>query len=131
MEWSDYIKGGKAVHLSGIFNKLNYRIRKALFEKSVQCSFSTSHCTLKSEESVAKMHFLIQTIATEIPVAPEKSAAVLKKDNPTVSLLEKKEIYLLPTVRMTNLLHSEIDVILSETGIQMKAFTNVLLLTLY
>ncbi|KAK7346481.1 hypothetical protein VNO80_21001 [Phaseolus coccineus] len=116
LEWSDYIKGGKAVHLSGIFNKLNYRIRKALFEKSVKCSFTTSHCTLKSEgESVANMHFLIQTIATEIPVAPEKSAAVLKKDNPTVSLLEKKEIYLLPTVRMTNLLHSEIDVILSET----------------
>ncbi|KAG2408680.1 uncharacterized protein HKW66_Vig0035020 [Vigna angularis] len=116
LEWSDYIKGGKAVHLSGIFNKLNYRIRKALFEKSVKCSFSTSCCTLKSEgKNIANMHFLIQTIATEIPVVPEKSAAVLKNDNPTVSLLEKKEIYLLPTVRVTNLLHSEIDVILSET----------------
>jgi len=77
------------------------------------------------------MHFLIQTVATEIPVAPEKSAAVLKKDNPTVSLLEKKEIYLLPTVRMTNLLHSEIDVILSETGMEMKSLKNVLLLILY
>ncbi|XP_047147569.1 uncharacterized protein LOC124820003 [Vigna umbellata] len=116
LEWSDYIKGGKAVHLSGIFNKLNYRIRKALFEKSVKCSFSTSCCTLKSEgKNIANMHFLIQTIATEIPIVPEKSAAVLKNDNPTVSLLEKKEIYLLPTVRVTNLLHSEIDVILSET----------------
>lgn len=131
MGWSDYIKGGKAVHLSGIFNKLNYRIRKALFEKSVKYSFSTSCCTLKSEgKSIANMHFLIQTIATEIPVVPEKSAAVLKNDNPTVSLLEKKEIYLLPTVRMTNLLHSEIDVILSETGMDMKAFANVLLLIL-
>ncbi|XP_057415880.1 uncharacterized protein LOC130710577 isoform X2 [Lotus japonicus] len=117
-EWSAYIKGGKAVRLSGIFDKLNYRVRKALFEKSVKCSFSTAHCTLKSEGvSVSKMHFLIQTIAREVPIAsPEKSAAVLKNENSTVSLLEQKEIFLLPTVRMTNLLHSEIDVLLSETG---------------
>lgn len=122
-EWSAYIKGGKAVRLSGIFDKLNYRVRKALFEKSVKCSFSTAHCTLKSEGvSVSKMHFLIQTIAREVPIAsPEKSAAVLKNENSTVSLLEQKEIFLLPTVRMTNLLHSEIDVLLSETGKEMHA----------
>jgi len=30
-------------------------------------------------------------------------------------------MYLLPTVRMTNLLHSHIDVILSETGIEIIA----------
>nr|KYP38230.1 Vacuolar protein sorting-associated protein 13b [Cajanus cajan] len=116
LEWSDYVKGGKAVRLSGIFNKLNYRVRKALFVKSVKCSFSTTHCILKSEGvRVANMHFLIQTVARDIPVAPEKSAAALKNENPTVSLLEQKEIYLLPTVRMTNMLHSEIDVLLSET----------------
>ncbi|KAH1151426.1 hypothetical protein GYH30_045099 [Glycine max] len=116
LEWSDYIKGGKAVRLSGIFNKLNYRVRKALFAKSVKCSFSTAHCTIKSEGvSVANMHFLIQTVARDIPVAPEKSAVAFKNENPTVSVLEQKEIYLLPTVRMTNLLHSQIDVILSET----------------
>ncbi|KAK7359915.1 hypothetical protein VNO77_01883 [Canavalia gladiata] len=116
LEWSDYIKGGKAVRLSGIFNKLNYRVRQALFVKSVKCSFSTTHCTLKSEGvCVANMHFLIQTIARDIPVVPEQSPAAFKNENSTVSLLEQKEIYLLPTVRMTNLLHSEIDVILSET----------------
>ena len=131
MEWSDYIKGGKAVRLSGIFNKLNYRVRKALFAKSVKCSFSTAHCTIKSEGvSVANMHFLIQTVARDIPVAPEKSAVAFKNENPTVSVLEQKEIYLLPTVRMTNLLHSQIDVILSETGIEIIALKNVFLLIL-
>lgn len=121
LEWSAYIKGGKAVRLSGIFDKLNYRVRKALFVKSVKCSFSTAHCILKSEGlCVAGIHFLIQTIARDIPVAqPEKSSAVLKNENSTVSLLEQKEIHLLPTVRMTNLLHSEIDVVLSETGKEM------------
>ncbi|KAJ1436546.1 Vacuolar protein sorting-associated protein 13, SHR-binding domain [Sesbania bispinosa] len=118
LEWSAYIKGGKAVRLSGMFDKLNYRLRKALFVKSVKCSFSTAHCLIKSEGvCVASMHFLIQTIARDIPFAPpEKSAAVLKNENSTVSLQEQKEIYLLPTVRMTNLLHSEIDVLLSDTG---------------
>ncbi|KAL2333639.1 hypothetical protein Fmac_014852 [Flemingia macrophylla] len=116
LEWSDYVRGGKAVCLSGILNKLNYRVRKALFVKSVKCSFSTAHCILKSEGvRVANIHFLIQTVARNIPIAPEKSAAAFKNENPTVSLLEQREIYLLPTVRMTNLLHSEIDVILSET----------------
>ncbi|QHO47810.1 Vacuolar protein sorting-associated proteinb [Arachis hypogaea] len=117
LEWSTYVKGGKAVRLSGIFEKLNYRVRKALFSKSDKCSFSTAHCILMSEgERVANMHFLIQTISRDIPVAsPEKSAALLKKESLPVSLQEQKEIYLLPTVRMTNLLHSEIDVILSET----------------
>ncbi|PNY03612.1 hypothetical protein L195_g000019 [Trifolium pratense] len=117
LEWSDYIKGGKAVRLSGIFEKLNYRVRKALFVKSVKCSFSTVHCKLKSEGlCVADMHFLIQTIARDVPVAqPEKYATLLKNESSKVSLLEQKEIYLLPTVRMTNLLHSDIDVLLSET----------------
>ena len=124
VEWSTYVKGGKAVRLSGIFDKLNYRVRKALFAKSVKCSFSTAHCILKSEgKRVANMHFLIQTIARDIPVAPpEKSAAVLKNDNLPVSLQEQKEIYLLPTVRITNLLHSETHVLLSETGKEMHAF---------
>ncbi|KAI5418217.1 hypothetical protein KIW84_042736 [Lathyrus oleraceus] len=117
LEWSDYIKGGKAVRLTGVFEKLNYKVRKALFVKSVKCSFSTVLCKLMSEGlCVSDMHFLIQTIAKDIPVAqPQKSTAVLKNGNSKVSLLEQKEIYLLPTVRLTNLLHSDIDVLLSET----------------
>ena len=67
------------------------------------------------------MHFLIQTDARDIPVAPEKSVVAFKNENPTVSVLEKKEIYLLPIVRMSNLLHSQIDAILSETGIEIIA----------
>lgn len=131
LEWSTYIKGGKAVRLSGVFEKLNYRVRKALFAKSAKYSFSTAHCILKSEGCVTDMHFLIQTIARNIPIAqPEKSAAVLKNENSEVSLLEQKEIYLLPTVRMTNLLDSEIDVVLSETGTEMHVLKNVFLLTL-
>lgn len=116
--WSDSIEGGKAVHLSGILDKLNYRVRKALSVKSVKCSFSTAHCTLNSEGiHVGNMHFLIQTISRDVPVVPpENSSAVVKNKNSSVSLQEQKEIYILPTVRMTNLLHCEIEVLLSETG---------------
>ncbi|KAI4327520.1 hypothetical protein L6164_019969 [Bauhinia variegata] len=116
-EWSDYIKGGKSVRLSGIFDKLNYRVRKALLVKSDKCSFSTAHCILKSEDvPVANMHFLIQTISRDVPVeTPDKSGVMFTNENAPVSLQQQKEIYILPTVRMTNLLHSEIDVLLSET----------------
>ncbi|KAE9614347.1 putative vacuolar protein sorting-associated protein [Lupinus albus] len=116
VEWSERIKGGKAVRLSGLFDKLNFRVRKALFVQSVKSSFTTAHCALMSGRvCVANMHFLIQTIARDIPVAtPNKSATELNENSP-VSLLEQKEIYLLPTVRMTNLLHTEIDVLLRET----------------
>jgi hypothetical protein len=74
------------------------------------------------------MHFLIQTIARDVPVAqPEKYDTLLKNESSKVSLLEQKEIYLLPTVRMTNLLHSDIDVLLSETGKEMHVLAHIFL----
>ncbi|XP_028780071.1 uncharacterized protein LOC114736421, partial [Neltuma alba] len=123
--WSDCIKGGKAVHLSGIFDKLNYRVRKVLSVKPVKCSFSTAQCALNSEGgNVGNMHFLIQTIARDVPVAPpEKSSVEFKNKNSPVSLQEQKEIHILPTVRMTNLLQCEIEVLLSETD-QPKLYGN-------
>ncbi|KAF7809778.1 putative vacuolar protein sorting-associated protein 13C [Senna tora] len=125
VEWSDCIKGGKAIHLSGIFDKLNYRVRKALFVKSVKYSFSTARCILKSEGvCIGDMYFLIQTISRDVPVvSPEKSSVVFKNENSPVSLQEQKDIYILPTVRVTNLLHSDIEVLLSETD-QSNSFGN-------
>ncbi|KAJ7952893.1 Vacuolar protein sorting-associated protein [Quillaja saponaria] len=118
-EWSEDLKGGKAVVLSGIFDKLSYRVRRTLSVKSVKCSFSTASCALSSEGAwVSNMHFLIQTIGRDVPVIqPEKSKEGDKSENLPVALQEQKEIYLLPTVRVTNLLQSEIHVLLSETGL--------------
>ncbi|KAG4175488.1 hypothetical protein ERO13_A11G188400v2 [Gossypium hirsutum] len=118
VEWSDEIKGGKAIRLSGIFDKLSYEVRKALSVGSVKCSFSTAYCTVKSAAGhVSNMHFLIQSIGREVPIMkPDKSKDGLENRNAPISLQEQKEICILPTVRVSNLLHSEIHVLLTETN---------------
>lgn len=118
VEWSDELKGGKAVRLSGILDKLGYEVRKALSVESVKYSFSTTSCTLKSGDgSVTKLHFLIQSVGRDLHIRqPDKSSNDNGNKNSEVALLEQKEIFLLPTVRVSNLLHLEIHVLLSETG---------------
>lgn len=120
VEWSDDLKGGKAVRLSGIFDRLSYRVRNALFTESVKCSFSTAQCTLKSEgASISDMHFLVQSIGRNVPVVqPNQSTDVLENNKSPVAFQEQKDIYLLPTVRVSNLLHTEVHVFLSESGKQ-------------
>ncbi|WCJ31023.1 hypothetical protein M5689_012541 [Euphorbia peplus] len=116
VDWSDELKGGKAVHLSGIFDRMSYKVRKALSVGSSKCSFSTAHCTLKSENAhVNSLHFLIQSIGRDVPIIhPDKSDNSDGRKSP-VALQEQKEIFLLPTVRVSNLLHSEIHVLLTES----------------
>lgn len=118
VEWSEELKGGKAVRLSGIFDKLSYEVRKALLFGPEKCFFSTTHCKLKSEGAcVGSMHFLIQTIGREVPIMePDNSGDGLKRRSVPIALQEQKEIILLPTVRVSNLLHLEIDMLLTENG---------------
>lgn len=117
MEWSHDLEGGKAVRLSGIFDKLSYKVRKALFTESEKCSFSSAQCSLKSEGShIADMHFLIQSIGRDVPVVQPHNSKEKKNSTSPVALQEQKEIFLLPTVKVSNLLQSEIHVVLSEIG---------------
>ncbi|XP_050206496.1 uncharacterized protein LOC126656072 [Mercurialis annua] len=117
VEWTDELKGGKAVRLSGIFDRLGYKVRRALSVKSEKCSFSTACCTLRSEDThVTNLHFLIQSLGRDVPmVHPDKSSDGSESKNSPIALQDQKEIFLLPTVRVSNLLHSEIHVLLTET----------------
>ena len=117
-EWSDDLKGGKAVCVSGILDQLSYKVRKALSVGSMKYSFSTACCTLKSNGAhVSRMHFLIQSIGRDVPVIqPDKSSDHFKNRDSPVAIQEQKEIFLLPTIKVSNFLHTEIHVLLSETG---------------
>ncbi|RVX23531.1 hypothetical protein CK203_000233 [Vitis vinifera] len=99
VSWSDDFKGGKAVRLTGIFDKLNYKVWKAFSVEHVKCSFSTAHCSLKAEGAhIGNMHFLIQSIGRNVPVMlPDKSGDPSENRNSPVALQEQKEIFLLPT----------------------------------
>ncbi|XWS75299.1 hypothetical protein CRYUN_Cryun01aG0074600 [Craigia yunnanensis] len=56
VEWSDEIRGGKAIRLFGIFDKLSYEVQKALAVGSVKCSVSTTYylCTPTGYDSIGK-----------------------------------------------------------------------------
>uniref|UniRef100_A0A2N9G322 Vacuolar protein sorting-associated protein 13 VPS13 adaptor binding domain-containing protein n=2 Tax=Fagus sylvatica TaxID=28930 RepID=A0A2N9G322_FAGSY len=118
-EWSDDLKGGKAVCVSGILDQLSYKVRKALSVGSMKYSFSTVCCTLKSNGAhVSRMHFLIQSIGRDVPVIqPDKSSDHFKNRDSPVAIQEQKEIFLLPTIKVSNFLHTEIHVLLSETDV--------------
>ncbi|KAI3813329.1 hypothetical protein L1987_18049 [Smallanthus sonchifolius] len=109
MGWSDELKGGKAARLSGLFDKISYHVRKAFPVESAKSSFSTARTLSKSKEGeIDDLHFLIQSTKKDVPILQSERRAS------TVSLLEQKEIYILPTVQISNLLQSEIHVLLTD-----------------
>ncbi|KZV24988.1 hypothetical protein F511_01958 [Dorcoceras hygrometricum] len=119
VEWSDDLKGGKPVHLSGVFDKLSYRVRKALSVNSVKSTLTSANCVLKSEEVEVNIHFLILTVGKGLPVVnPDNFGyAPGNRDSP-VAMQEHKEIFVLPTIQVSNLLHTELHVSLSDKDLQ-------------
>lgn len=118
VEWSNDLKGGKAVYLSGLFDKLGYKVRKALSAESVKCSFSIAHCSVNFKEGhMGDVDFLIQSIGRDIPVIqPDSTGYTSGNKNSRVALQEQKEIFILPTIQISNLLQSEVEVFLSDKG---------------
>jgi hypothetical protein len=117
-EWSEELEGGKAVRLTGIFDKLSYGVKKALSIESVKVSLTTTYCSVTSEsQCVGKVHFLIHSIRREVSIIrPDASSDVLEKQKACIALREQKEIFLLPTVQVSNFLSSEAAILLTETG---------------
>ncbi|XAR73934.1 hypothetical protein NMG60_11008067 [Bertholletia excelsa] len=115
-EWSDDIKGGKPVVISGLFDKLSYKVRRAFYVDSMRCSFNTAHCSFKYDHGqMSDLHFLIRSIIRDIPVIqPENYGDVPGNRESPVALQQQKEIFLLPPVRVLNLLQEEIHVLLTD-----------------
>ncbi|XP_031387722.1 uncharacterized protein LOC116200899 isoform X2 [Punica granatum] len=121
VEWSDDIRGGKAVRLPGVFDKLSYKVRRALSSESVKISFTTACCTVNSSNScMGKLHFLIQSCTRDVPIRQPDDG----NEHSPVALKEQKEIFLLPTVRVSNFLQSEIIVTLSDSDQVTTTFGN-------
>ncbi|KAL8044377.1 hypothetical protein ABFX02_08G042900 [Erythranthe guttata] len=116
IEWSDDLKGGKPVRLSGLFDKLNYQVRKAFSVNSKKYSLSIANCALKSEEGVVSdIYFLIQTVGKAVPVVnPDNFGYAPGNKNSPVAMQEQKEFFVLPTIQVSNLLHTEIHVSLTD-----------------
>lgn len=73
--------------------------------------------------------FLIQSIGRDIPVIqPDSTGYTSGNRTSNVALQEQKEIFMLPPIRISNLLQTEIEVFLSDEG---KNKTNILLVVWY
>ncbi|KAL3616453.1 hypothetical protein CASFOL_039843 [Castilleja foliolosa] len=116
VEWSDDLKGGKPVRLSGVFDKLSYQVQKAFSVNKIKSSLNSVNCAIKSKEgSDANMYFLIKTVGKAIPVVnPDSFGYAPGTKNSPVAMQEQKEIFVLPTVQVSNLLHTEIHVRLTD-----------------
>ncbi|EPS71292.1 hypothetical protein M569_03462, partial [Genlisea aurea] len=117
VDWSDDVKGGKPVRLSGLVDKLNYQMREALSINSMKFSMYTGNCALKSGEGfTANLYFHIETVGMSVPIVhPDNSGYVHPNGNQAFLLQEQKEIFVLPTIQVLNLLHTEIHVSLTDT----------------
>ncbi|XP_010255035.1 PREDICTED: uncharacterized protein LOC104595825 isoform X2 [Nelumbo nucifera] len=115
VEWTEELKGDKAVRISGVFDKLSYRLKKAFGIGSVKSFLSTAHCSLSVQGTYStNLHFLIQNIVRKIPVIQPDNSDPPKANSSPVALQEQKEIFILPTVQVCNLLQTEIYVLLTE-----------------
>ncbi|OIT19675.1 hypothetical protein A4A49_40401 [Nicotiana attenuata] len=85
--WSDDLRGGKPVRLSGIFDKLTYQVRKAFSFQSMKYSLN-------------------------VPIIHPDNFGYARDKSLPVALQEQKE-----TVHFSNFLDMEIHVRLSDTGL--------------
>lgn len=94
-------------------------MRKAFSVSSTRDSLSSANCALTSEEGlVSNIYFLTQTVGKAIPVVnPDNFGYAPGNRNSPVAMQEQKEIYILPTIKVSNLLHTEIRVRLTDKGI--------------
>ncbi|KAI3986024.1 hypothetical protein MKX01_039106 [Papaver californicum] len=117
INWSEDLKGGKAVRLSGVFDKLSYKLKRSLGVESVTHSFGTVRCAINTKGArLTDLHFLVQTIGRDVPVThPGNVKDTADMRTSPVAIQEQKEIFLLPTVRVSNCLQSDIHVLITET----------------
>ncbi|KAL9265650.1 Intermembrane lipid transfer protein VPS13-like protein [Drosera capensis] len=118
VEWSEDLKGGKAIGkailLSGILDKLAYKVRDAFSANTWKCSFSTACCVVRAGDSRPfAMHFLVQSLERDVPI--KKPDDGVKGRKSLTAIQEQKEIFLLPTLRVSNLLQLDVRVHVHET----------------
>lgn len=82
----------------------------------MKSSLSTVFCSLSVEGShLTNLHFLIEAISRNVPVIrPPNTGDASETSTSPVALQEQREIFIFPTVQVSNLLQSEILVLLTE-----------------
>lgn len=118
-DWSEDIKGTKPFRISGFLEKLKYGLAKSIKGRSSQHSFGTVVCNTRVDKSLdgnAKsshaLHLFIQITRRFVPLSSIKDNDKDLAGGSGAILQEQVELVLLPTIRVYNLLESNIIVTL-------------------
>ncbi|KAJ7187633.1 hypothetical protein O6H91_Y534600 [Diphasiastrum complanatum] len=122
-EWSQDVKGSKAVRVSGLFDKLHYRLKTTFKTQGLDSSFETVFCRMKEYETMTRnssdeipgKHFIIRTFRRKVPVTKPNTSKQQKSRPSVVAWQEQQEILLLPTIRVQNFLSCSIELILHQS----------------
>ncbi|XP_024524529.1 uncharacterized protein LOC112344305 isoform X2 [Selaginella moellendorffii] len=114
-DWSEDVKGAKAVRVSGLFDKLQYNFKKTLKSKSLESSFGSVFCKAvnASGTSTAGVNFLIRTLRRQVPVTRLSGDQQQKRS--LIAWQEQQELLLLPTLKIYNFLSSGVYVRINST----------------
>ncbi|KAL5225980.1 hypothetical protein ABZP36_012619 [Zizania latifolia] len=114
VKWSEDVTGEKAVHMSGVMEKLNYNIRRVFSVDSMKSSFSSLSCPVSVDgQYVTDLHFLVHTLGRDVPLHPTNDTRVFER-NAAVALQLQREIFIYPTVQVYNFLQTDINVVLTD-----------------
>ena len=119
-EWSEDIKGMKPFRISGFLEKLKYGLTKTIKGRTSRHAFGTVLCTTRIDESHAKslrgVHLFVQITRRLIPLTSMKDNDKYQAAGSGATLQEQLELVILPTIRVYNLLESNITVNLSAAS---------------
>nr|PNR49566.1 hypothetical protein PHYPA_011462 [Physcomitrium patens] len=108
-EWSDDVKGAKAVRVSNLFEKFQYNFKKKFGDRNSDVAFGTVFCpAVRPEKDGQGLYFLIRTSRRQVPVKRLDKDLVDGKP-PIIALQEQQELLLLPTIRIFNLFTSNVS----------------------
>lgn len=114
-EWSDDLKGVKAVCILGLFDKLSYHIKQTFYGQNAESGFSMIHCGLNSVGTKTKdLYFLVRTTKRKLSVGTLYTPEHPKPQSQIVALQEQQDILILPTIQVSNLLEMKIAVTSSD-----------------
>lgn len=103
--------------ISGVLEKLNYKLRRAFGFCSFNSLFNCLSCPLSVEGMQASdLHFLVHTVERNVPLqSPLDGGSNSEKNSTsTMALRMQREIFIYPTVQVYNFLQSPILVVLGE-----------------
>ncbi|KAJ3674403.1 hypothetical protein LUZ60_005019 [Juncus effusus] len=129
-DWSENITGEKPTRISGVFDKLNFKLKRAFGAYSFKSLFSSLSCPfyVKNQQR-SDLHFLIHTLLRDVPLqkpssrernsttspsSSSSSSSSRERNSSPVALQMQREIFIYPTVQVSNFLQMDVRVVLSE-----------------